>query len=150
MHEALSSILLPSLFCLYMLKKSENRCRTNCYEKSIPVVFYFYHDNECWIVVSEYKNGYCSCRRNQTWNKEQLCIKSGVEHFWTTSEVLPEIPLQCLIPINTLFSYKLNCCFRAIFWDNYSRSWQRPNLGLWESTKGLAKSRGGETAVSPI
>lgn len=98
MHEALSSILLPSLFYLYMLKKSENRRRANCCEKSMPVVFYFNHDNECWIVASEHKNGNYSCRRNQTWNKEQFCKKSGVEHFWTTSEPMLEIQLQFLIP----------------------------------------------------
>lgn len=114
MHEALSSILLPSLFYLYMFKKSENRRRANCCEKSMPVVFYFNHDNECWIVASEHKNGNYSCRRNQTWNKEQFCKKNGVEHFWTTSEPMLEIQLQFLIP--TFFPpAKLNCCLSGIF-----------------------------------
>lgn len=139
MHEALSSILLPCLFCLYVLKKSENRPRTNCYEKSIPVVFYFYHDNECQIVVSEFKNGYYSCRRNQTWNKEQLCIKSGVEHFWTTSELLPEIPLQCLIPINTLFSYKAELLLQSYILRQLFQILAKTQLGSLRIYKGVGK-----------
>lgn len=82
------------LFCLYMLKKSKNRHRANCCETSVPAVFFSHHDNECWIVASEHKSGNYSWRRNQLLEQEQFCTESGAEHFWTSWEPLPEIPLQ--------------------------------------------------------
>lgn len=109
MHEAFSSILLSCLFGLYMLKKSESRRRVNYCQKSMPVIFYFYHDNECWIVASEDKNGNCSCRRNQTRNKGSLCEKDGLEHFWTRTTAW-DSP-------SVFHSYLL-------FWQSWTAAWE--------------------------